>query len=68
MLEPEEYCTPKTKWTAPHLWVMFTNDYPTGCAATTATRHHKQGKGPAYVRARHAIASHQHTDCKSPVC
>ena len=36
--------------------------------ATMATRHQKQGLSPClYVRARQAIASHQHTDCKGPM-
>ena len=69
MLEPEEYCTFISKWTVPHLWAKFTNDHSTSCAATMATGHRKQGSSPClYVRARQAIESHQHTDCKGPMC
>ena len=65
MLEPEEHCSFINKWTAPRLWAKFTNDHSTGCAATMAEKHHKQGSSPClFVRARHAIASHQNTDCK----
>ena len=57
------------RWSVPHLWVKFTNDHPTGCAATMTTRHRKQGPSSClYVSARQAIASHQHSDRKSPMC
>ena len=52
VLEPENNCTLITKWTAPHLLVNFTNGHSTGCAATMATKNHKQGKAPAYMSGR----------------
>ena len=57
--------TAHNKWSVPHLWAKLTNDHPTGCAATMATRHHKQGPSSClYVSARQPIASSQHSDCK----
>ena len=68
MLEAKDNCTLIIKWPAPHLWAKITNNHPTGCAATMATKHHKQGSSPClYVRGRQETASHQHTDCKGPM-